>query len=1152
MKILKKKIFVGFCGFGLVVLVFLALFFCVKFEPHVVYALSPDDVLATYTFTPINDTDCDVCIANKESATRAIIPRETEIDGKIYRVTEIALNGFMSSTKLKRVTLSPTVEKIGNTAFANCTALEEMYLANVKVIGNNSFMRCTALSEITIPKSITSMGVTVFRNCNTFVRVRAEENETSSWSSTWNSYNGNLNVEYGSKHEDPPVYNPIYATTRGYLNNTSTNIVGYALAGGQPYVEDFYKNSVIVIPATHPNGLPNLLIETYSYSYTTFTQLIIEYSDQPISIETGAFWGCEGNNITINRQVNYIDATTNNQLAENIFTEAKVKTIILPNNLPGICKAMFYECQQLENIYFITPTERQDPEKIVEEQETKATEQNTKGTVSLPTLSTFTYIGETAFYNTKQLSTLKIPSNVKTVEKEVVKGWTNEQVVDIDFVYEQYPQWNEDTQSGWKSTFKSNSFAKILYSKYRISFDPCGGVLPQNKNYIDVQRDEPIGTLPIPTKPSAVFDGWFTEKNGSGEQYLPTTKLKSYENRTLYAKWCLTATFNPVGGSTVRSVTGLEGDIIKLPTSFLGGHSGYWRNNSNGKTYDFGANYTFSSNSVSFTAVWNELPLNNCYNSNTFRYEIWTNNQLIELMSFNTTSRTFELMNDCEVGGAWGGIPEFNGTLIGNNHTITYQNLSVPYGKNYGFINSNKGQVLSVRFKPTINVLDKPSNVEVIFTGVGGAVGINYGTLNGVYIEKTVQNPYMYSSGTCSVDLYAHNVFTVDLGGVCGNNYGVIENCYNYASLGGGSPMGGIAAASYQNTTIKNCTNSGNIYYNFSNNSTVCIGGIVGSAWENSYLESCTNWATITWAASLYYDRNIQPMIARLAGQVNVTVSDVNNNAYGQVIVSETVRTNVDSVQLLKVKDEKYADVYDPNGGGSGGCVASGTLITLADGRQVPVESLTGDEMLLVWNLHTGTFDIAPILFIDSDPTQQYEVINVYFSDGTSVKVITEHGFWDATLNQYVYLDENASQYIGHWFNKQTVGTNGQLTWTTVQLVKVDVCEEYTTAWSPVTYSHLCYYVNGMLSMPGGINGLFNIFEVDAETMQYDVAAMERDIAKYGLFTYEEFAQKLPVSQEVFDAFNAQYFKVAIGKGLVTEERLAQLVERYAEQLGIN
>lgn len=53
-----------------------------------------------------------------------------------------------------------------------------------------------------------------------------------------------------------------------------------------------------------------------------------------------------------------------------------------------------------------------------------------------------------------------------------------------------------------------------------------------------------------------------------------------------------------------------------------------------------------------------------------------------------------------------------------------------------------------------------------------------------------------------------------------------------------------------------------------------------------------------------------------------------------------------------------------------------------------------------------------------------------------------------------------------------------------------------------------------MLSMPGGIKGLFSVFEVDAETMRYDEEKMRADIEKYGLFTYEEFAELVPVSQE--------------------------------------
>ena len=228
-------------------------------------------------------------------------------------------------------------------------------------------------------------------------------------------------------------------------------------------------------------------------------------------------------------------------------------------------------------------------------------------------------------------------------------------------------------------------------------------------------------------------------------------------------------------------------------------------------------------------------------------------------------------------------------------------------------------------------------------------------------------------------------------------------------------------------------------------------------------------------------------------------------------------------------------------------CVAEGTMITLADGSQKAVEDLTGDEELLVWNMLTGEFDSAPIVFIDSEPERYYEVINLYFSDGTTVKVISEHAFWDINLNKYVYLRSDAAQYIGHWFNKQTIDENGNMVYTEVQLTNVVVQQEYTSAWSPVTYGHLCYYVNGMLSMPGGITGLINIFEVDPETMTIDQEAYLEDVEEYGLFTYEEFNALCPIPEAVFNAFGGQYLKVSLGKGLITWEELVNLISRYSE-----
>ena len=244
----------------------------------------------------------------------------------------------------------------------------------------------------------------------------------------------------------------------------------------------------------------------------------------------------------------------------------------------------------------------------------------------------------------------------------------------------------------------------------------------------------------------------------------------------------------------------------------------------------------------------------------------------------------------------------------------------------------------------------------------------------------------------------------------------------------------------------------------------------------------------------------------------------------------------------------KYVAPGSNTGESSGGdsCVATGTLITLADGRQVPVETLKGDEMLLVWDIFNGKFEISPILFVDKDEERMYNIINLRFSDGTSVKVIDEHGFWDFDLNKYVFLREDADKYIGHYFNKQTVDEEGNFGYTKVRLEEVEITQEYTAAWSPVTYGHLCYYVNGMLSMPGATGGLINIFDVDAKTMTVDKQAYEFDIEIYGLYTYEEFSSKYEIPQEIFEAFGGKYLKAAIGKGLITEDEISALITRYS------
>lgn len=278
------------------------------------------------------------------------------------------------------------------------------------------------------------------------------------------------------------------------------------------------------------------------------------------------------------------------------------------------------------------------------------------------------------------------------------------------------------------------------------------------------------------------------------------------------------------------------------------------------------------------------------------------------------------------------------------------------------------------------------------------------------------------------------------------------------------------------------------------------------------------------------------------ARTIPVTYTFKDNNNGGVLTFSNTWSVAENKDEQYNYSDFCNGTLTELKESSGGGCVTPDTLITLADGSQVRVDSLTGNEELLVWNMETGKLDSAPILFVDSDPEDEYEIVHLYFSDGTDVKVIYEHGFWDYDLNRYVYLDADAAQYIGHTFAKQ----NGSKL-RKVQLTNVVIETERTTAWSPVTEGHLCYFVNGMLSMPGGVGGLFNIFEVDPATMTYDYEAMERDIQTYGLFTYEELNAIAPLSEEMFYAAGGAYLKVSIGKGNLTMDELITMINRYSK-----
>ena len=222
-----------------------------------------------------------------------------------------------------------------------------------------------------------------------------------------------------------------------------------------------------------------------------------------------------------------------------------------------------------------------------------------------------------------------------------------------------------------------------------------------------------------------------------------------------------------------------------------------------------------------------------------------------------------------------------------------------------------------------------------------------------------------------------------------------------------------------------------------------------------------------------------------------------------------------------------------------GGCVTPDTLVTLANGTQKRIDQVTNDDMLLVWNFYTGEYTAVPASIIMNHGYDNVTVTTLNFADGTSIKTIGGHGFFDAATNKFVLIDEsNVAEYIGHAFIKQD--GNG---YTTTELVSYSIDEQETEVWSILTSEYYNCVLEGMWTVTAAevenSPEWLMPYEI-AQDMKYDEAKMQADIEQYGLYTYEDFAEYCTYDQ--FVAFGLANFKVSVGKGYITFDEILYLL----------
>ncbi len=228
----------------------------------------------------------------------------------------------------------------------------------------------------------------------------------------------------------------------------------------------------------------------------------------------------------------------------------------------------------------------------------------------------------------------------------------------------------------------------------------------------------------------------------------------------------------------------------------------------------------------------------------------------------------------------------------------------------------------------------------------------------------------------------------------------------------------------------------------------------------------------------------------------------------------------------------------------NGLCVLPGTLITLGDGSKVNVENLTVEDEVLVWDFDTNNYTSIPLAFIHFGAQNKYKIISLAFDNGTNLDIAMEHGLFDLESAKYVYITaENVNEYVGHSFMYQ----DSDSTWNSTKLVSYNIDNQETTVYGPVSYSHLAFFANDVLTMPGDIYGLFNYFDVDVDydnqILAYNQEKKQADIARYGLFTIDDLGDL--ITPFMFDAFNGQYLNVSIQKGLLNWEEIQRMAHTY-------
>lgn len=270
-------------------------------------------------------------------------------------VTTIGFAAFDDFTNLTNITIPDSITSIGGIAFARCVHLTSLSIpSSVSNIGYGTFEYCNNLNNVIIGNSVTNIGECAFFGCDSLTSVTIPDSTTSIGNSAFSGCSGLTDVTIGDS-----VTSIGDSTFKKCVKLTDITIPNSVTSIGEGVLSGCSNLESVTIPFVGDSRKTHR--STYQYPF-------------------GYIFGCDSYFNATETVQNYYGASTSSFTEEIYYIPCGLKSVTITDG--DILSCAFDNCTGLSDV----------------------------------TIGTCTYIGEYAFNNCKNLTSIWIPKTVKEID----------------------------------------------------------------------------------------------------------------------------------------------------------------------------------------------------------------------------------------------------------------------------------------------------------------------------------------------------------------------------------------------------------------------------------------------------------------------------------------------------------------------------------------------------------------------------------------------------------------------------------------------------------------------------------------------------------------------------------------------------------------